>query len=147
MKEEANLSYLLVDGHNVIHAWPELRKYLRVAAQRHLARTGLLKRLRHFQDMTGTQVVVVFDGTQAAVSEEREKDGLQIIYADAGSTADNIIERLAAKYAGQHPMRVASADGMIRDSILAFGAEWISPEMLLLLCDDAERQMRERLGR
>ena len=97
--------------------------------------------------MTGTQVVVVFDGTHSQRSEEREKDGLQIIYADAASTADAILERLAAKYARQHPMRVASADGLIRDAILASGAEWLSPDMLHQLCTDAEKDMRSRIGK
>ncbi|MDZ4288472.1 MAG: NYN domain-containing protein [Prosthecobacter sp.] len=138
-------SYLLVDGHNVMHAWPDLRRHLQTAAKRYLAQQELLQRLRHFQDMTGTQVVVVFDGTHAQRSEEREKDGLQIIYADASSTADAILERLAAKYAHQHPLRVVSADGLVRDAILACGAEWLSPEMLLLLCADAEKDMRGRL--
>ncbi|HYF33658.1 MAG TPA: NYN domain-containing protein [Prosthecobacter sp.] len=140
------LSYLLVDGHNVMHAWPELRRQLGTPRKRHLAQLELLQRLRHFQDMTGTQVVVVFDGTQSQRSEEREKDGLQIIFADANSTADAILERLAAKYAAQHPMRVVSADGLIRDAILAFGAEWMSPEMLRMLCADAEADMRKRIG-
>lgn len=88
----APLSYLLVDGHSVLHAWPELRRHQSVASKRHLARTELLKRLRHYQDMSGCQIVVVFDGTQAQMSEEREKDGLQIIFADSGNSADHILE-------------------------------------------------------
>ena len=58
----APLTYLLVDGHSVIHAWPELKREHRIASRRHLARTELLKRLRNLQDMSGMQVVVVFDG-------------------------------------------------------------------------------------
>jgi predicted RNA-binding protein with PIN domain len=134
-----------VDGHNVMHAWPELKRQQSVASKRHLARLELMQRLRNYQDMTGTQVVLVFDGTQAKISEEREKEGLQIIYADAKSTADTIIERLTAKYASQHQLRVASADGMVRETVLALGAEWVSPEVLSLLCDDAERDMRNRI--
>jgi predicted RNA-binding protein with PIN domain len=139
-------SYLLVDGHNVMHAWPDLRPRLKSRQQRHLAQQELLQRLRHYQDMTGVQVVVVFDGSQSQQTEEREKQGLQIIYAKAETSADAIIERLAAKYARQHPMRVASADGLIRDAILACGAEWLSPEMLLMLCEEAEKDMRRRLA-
>lgn len=140
------LTYLLIDGHSVIHAWPELRKEHQVASRRHLARTELLKRLRNLQDMSGMQVVVVFDGAKQGTNEEREPDGLQIIYADPGTTADTIIERLVAKYAAERPMRVASADGMVRETILSLGAEWISPEILRSLCDDAERDMRARLA-
>jgi predicted RNA-binding protein with PIN domain len=138
----ATPSYLLVDGHNVMHAWPELARHMRSASKRHIARTELLQRLRHLQDMTGTQVVVVFDGTTAKITEEREPDGLQVIYADAGHTADDLIEKLAARYAKERPMRVASADGLVRETVAAFGADWLSPEMLKSMCEDAERQMR-----
>jgi predicted RNA-binding protein with PIN domain/CubicO group peptidase (beta-lactamase class C family) len=141
----APLSYLLVDGHSVLHAWPELRRHQSVASKRHLARTELLKRLRHYQDMSGCQVVVVFDGTQAQMSEEREKDGLQIIFADSGNSADHILEKLAAKYARQHPMRVVSADGMVGETVMAFGADWMSPELLKSLCDDADKQIQGQI--
>lgn len=147
MTECVQRSYLLVDGHNIMHAWPELRRIMVSASKRNLARLELMQRLRNYQDMTGVQVVLVFDGTQSKISEEREKDGLQVIYADAKSTADTIIERLTAKYARQHQLRVASADGMIRETTLALGAEWVSPELLSHFCDDAERAMRDRINR
>lgn len=95
--------------------------------------------------MSDCQVVVVFDGTQTQMSEEREKDGLQIIYADSGNSADHILEKLAAKYARQHPMRVVSADGMVGETIMAFGADWLSPELLKSLCDDAEKQIQGQI--
>ncbi|HRH96295.1 MAG TPA: NYN domain-containing protein [Prosthecobacter sp.] len=139
-------TYLLVDGHSVIHAWPELLREHRVSARRHLARNELLKRLRNFQDMTGTQVVVVFDGARQGTNEEREPQGLQIIYADPGTTADTVLERLVARYGKERPMRVVSADGMVRETILSLGAEWISPEILRSLCDAAETSMRSRLA-
>lgn len=142
----APLTYLLIDGHSVIHAWPELLREHRVASRRHLARIELLKRLRNLQDMSGMQVVVVFDGAKQGTNEEREKDGLQIIYADPGTTADTIIERLVARYAKERPMRVVTADGMVRETILSLGAEGISPEILRSLCDSAETNMRARLA-
>ena len=143
----SSLRYLLVDGHSIIHAWPELRALHRQAARRHTARDLLLQRMRHYQDMTGERVIVVFDGPQARLTEEREPEGLQIFYADAGTTADTIIERLTGKYAAQHTIRAATADGMIRETVTAFGAHWLSPESLRQMCDDAEGEMRRRIGR
>ena len=139
-------SYLIIDGHSVIHAWPELRKLHVVAARRHLAREELLRHMRHLQDMTGERVVVVFDGSRAKTSEEREKDGVQIFYADAAATADAVVERLAAKYSAKHRIRVTTADGMVRDSVQASGAEWLSPEALRGECERAEGEMRRRIG-
>jgi len=52
--------YLIVDGHSIIFAWPELRKLH--ARRSSLAREALIKQLRDYQDWTGVSVVVVFDG-------------------------------------------------------------------------------------
>lgn len=141
------MRFLLVDGHSIIHAWDELRALNRQASRRHSARELLLQRLRHYQDMTDERVIVVFDGTQARTTEEREPQGLQIFYADPGTTADTIIERLVAKYAKEHDLRAATADGMIRETVSAFGAHWISPESLRSMCDAAEGDMRRRIAR
>lgn len=138
-------SYLIVDGHSVIHAWPELLKLHRATPRRHLAREELLRRMRHLQDMSGDRVVVVFDGAGSGVSEEREKEGIQVFYADAATTADTVIERLAARHAASHRIRVVSADGMVRDSVMASGADWMSPDSLSDLCERAEAEMRRRL--
>lgn len=137
------LSFIIVDGHSVMHAWPELKVHQRVASKRAVAREELLKRMRTLQDMSGSRVVVVFDGTQSQTTEEREKQGLQVFYADSATTADTVIERLAARYAKKHPLRVVSADGMVRETVMAFGADWISPDTLKDLCERAESAMRE----
>lgn len=137
----STISYLLVDGHNVMHAWPELRREMRSANRRHLARLELMRRLRTYQDMSGRQVVLVFDGTQSQRTEEREPGGLQVIYAEASVTADGIIERIAHRYARERSVLVASADGMVRETVLASGADWMSPEMLKSACEDAEKAL------
>lgn len=140
---ESSVSFIIVDGHSVMHAWPELKKHQQVASKRALARETLLKRMRTLQDMSGSRVVVVFDGTQSQTTEEREKQGLQIFYADSATTADTVIERLAARYANKHWLRVVSADGMVRETVTAFGAHWISPDGLRDLCERAEAEVRD----
>lgn len=145
MPEEAS-SYLIVDGHSVIHAWQDLARLHRTGSKRHLAREALLHRMRTLQDMTGQRVVVVFDGTRSRLSEEREAGGLQVFYADSGRTADAVIERLAARYGATHRLRVASGDGMVRDSVHASGADWISPDFLRIEWERAEGDLRRRIG-
>jgi predicted RNA-binding protein with PIN domain len=142
MSETPAQDFLIVDGHSVMHAWPELKQHQRVASRRAMARDSLLQRMRTLQDMSGCRVVVVFDGTQSRTTEEREKQGLQVFYADSASTADTVIERLVAKYAKQHSLKVISADGMVRETVTAFGADWASPEGLRELCERAELEMR-----
>lgn len=138
-------SFLIVDGHSVIHAWEELRRLHLKSAQRHLARLELLRRLRTYQDMSGVRVIVVFDGTGQHISAERETQGLQIFYADASHTADSVIERLVAQYAQTYAMRVATADRMEWETVRALGADWISPGDLKFEVERAEGEMRSRI--
>jgi len=52
--------YLIVDGHSIIFAWPELSKLHQRRSS--LAREALIRQLQHYQDWTGVPVVIVFDG-------------------------------------------------------------------------------------
>jgi hypothetical protein len=88
--------YLIVDGHSLIFAWPELRKLHQRRSS--LAREALIKQLRHYQDWTGVSVVVVFDGKGSKVNTSSDPGDVQVVYSRRGQTADAIIERLASKY-------------------------------------------------
>ena len=120
--------YLIVDGHSVIFAWPELRKLHERRSS--LAREALIRQLRDYQDWTGVRVVIVFDGKGAQVSVTSDSGDVQIFYSRSGQTADAIIERLASKYAGKVDLTVATSDSMERQTVHASGAMCISPEAL-----------------
>jgi len=120
--------YLIVDGHSIIFAWPELRKLH--ARRSSLAREALVKQLRHYQDWTGVRVVVVFDGKGGKISATSDPGEVQIFYSRSGQSADSIIERLASKYSERFELMVATSDSMEAQTVRACGAEWISPEGL-----------------
>jgi predicted RNA-binding protein with PIN domain len=120
--------YLLVDGHSIIFAWPELRSLHERRTS--LAREALIKQLRDFQDWSGIRVVVVFDGQGPAVSQEAHPGEIQIFYSRVGQTADSIIERLASKYAERFRLVVATGDYLEQETASASGAETVSPEGL-----------------
>src|SRR5689334_21423254 len=102
------MRYLLVDGHSVIFAWPELRK---LHARRMMtAREELVKILTEYQDNSGVRVVVVFDGKGGSTTEQSEPGGIQVFYSAGKISADSIIERLVAKYANEHDMTVVTND-------------------------------------
>jgi len=125
---QSRTRYLIVDGHSVIFAWPELRKlHARCSS---LAREALLKQLRDYQDWTGVRVVAVFDGKGKKVEATSDPDEVQVFYSRGGQSADAIIERLASKYAKQYDLVVATSDSMEAETVHACGAESISPEGL-----------------
>lgn len=127
--------YLIVDGHSVIFAWPELRALHRRRSS--LARDALVKRLREYQDWTGVRVAVVFDGKGKAVSVNSDPGEIQIFYSRDGQTADSIVERLASKYASRFRLLVATSDVLEQETASASGAECISTEALRWLLEEA----------
>jgi predicted RNA-binding protein with PIN domain len=130
--------YLIVDGHSVIFAWPELRKLH--ARRSSLAREALIKRLRDYQDWTAVHVVVVFDGKGRKIEATSDPADVQIFYSRTGQTADAIIERLASKYAKRFELMVVTSDFMEGETVEACGAEWISPEALRGLLEPVDRK-------
>jgi predicted RNA-binding protein with PIN domain len=126
--------YLIVDGHSVICAWPELRQAH--ARRTSLARDLLVRKLRDYQDWTGVRVVVVFDGKGSAVDATAEPGEIQIFYSRAGQTADAVIERLASKYAAQFRLLIATDDYLEQQTTSASGAECISAEGLRAMLEE-----------
>lgn len=129
--------YLLVDGHSIIFAWPELRKlHGRRSA---LAREALIKQLRDYQDWTGVRVVAVFDGKGRKVESTAHPEDVQVFYSRTGQSADAIIERLANKYGKRYELVVATSDSMVAETVHACGTEWMSPDGLRALLSNARQ--------
>jgi uncharacterized protein len=131
--------YLIVDGHSIIFAWPELRKLH--ARRSSLAREALLKQLRNYQDWTGVRVVIVFDGKGKEIDASSEPGDVQIFYSRTGQTADAVIERLASKYAKRFELMVATSDSLEAETVQACGAEWISAEGLQALLSSNRKSL------
>jgi len=139
------MRYLLVDGHSIIFAWPDLRKI-------HSRRSGagrdeLIRRLTKYQDASGVYVVIVFDGRGAKTSDATEVGGIQVLYSGSHLTADTVIERLCARYGQEHDLTVATDDHMEQQTALTFGASAISSETLRQLIEEAGADLQKRIKR
>jgi len=110
-----------------------------------LAREMLIKLLTDYQDYTGTHVVAVFDGQGVAASEVSEPTGIQVFYSGSGQTADDVIERLVAKYAGQREITVATSDMLEQQTASSFGAACVSAEGLKGMMDEARGHFERAL--
>lgn len=134
---------LIVDCHSVIFAWPEL---LAMHARRTaLARDELAKMLTEYQDASGVHVIAVFDGKGVRANEASEPGGIQIFYSGADQTADDIIERLVAKYGGRHDITVATSDLLEAQTVSTFGALTVSAEGLRTLLEEARAEIAREL--
>ena len=134
---------LIVDGHSIIFAWPEMRK---MHTRRNIAaREAVVKQLTEYQDFTGIHVAVVFDGQGGKVTEETEPGGIQIFYSGSGQTADDVIERLVAKYGKEHEITVATDDMLEQQTAITFGAQCVSAEGLKEMLHETQGELARAL--
>ena len=136
---------LLVDGHSMIFAWPDLERLHRHRTAQ--ARQELIERLVRHQDSTGQTVVIVFDGRGGRTSADVEETRLQVFYSKSGQSADSVIERFVAKYGTTHEITVATDDHLEQTTVEAFGGRAISSERLLQEMQIAEKDLTVRLQR
>ncbi len=136
---------LLVDGHSMIFDWDDLATmHGRNTAA---AREELVRRLTGLQDNSDWTVAVVFDGVGVKPSSDGTPHGIAVFYSKSGQTADSIIERLAAKYAKDHDVTVATNDLMERTTAEAFGSFTISGLQLRAEIDMARNSVSETIQR
>ena len=123
--------YLIVDGYNIIHAWPMLQK-LKDASLGH-ARTRLADILAGYAALSGERVIVVFDAHLVKNNQEHSEvvSGVEIIYTREGETADAVIERLVGTLPERATVFVATSDWDEQRIIFGRGAYRVTPGELL----------------
>lgn len=138
---------IIVDGYNVIHAWPTLKRLL-TEASLEAARDRLVERLAVYGMVTGAEVSVVFDSHQAKSSSEDVVEGVRVLFTRKGHSADHAIERIAyeATNAGD-VITVATSDRFQRDLVRGMGGAVISALELERQVIEAEQEMGRRVKR
>jgi len=116
---------ILVDGYSLLHRWPELAP----GRPRHsaAAREALIARLRQYRDASHTPITIVFDGQGAPPGTTRPVSTaeFEILYSQAGRTADDLIERAAVRLKAYGDVLVITDDLAERDTVSASGG-WVS---------------------
>ena len=120
--------FLVVDGHSVIFAWPELR----ALHDRHraAARQQLIEVLGQLHDTSDWLVTLVMDGKLGVATPSEKSSGMVICYAHADQTADSIIERLVASSGQAESVLVITADEAEKLMVESLGAMTSSPDWL-----------------
>lgn len=137
--------YLIVDGYNVINAWPEFAA-LKDRELGH-ARDVLTDILASYGAYKNQKVVLVFDAVYSAgngstiiVSPECE-----VIFTNEGETADSRIEKMVYSLVRQgESVYVVTSDWAEQIAVLSFGACRISAREFRLDVRSANQAMREK---
>ncbi|MGG1635932.1 NYN domain-containing protein [Paenibacillus sp. MCAF9] len=123
---------LLVDGYNIIGAWPVLEKLKEHDLEE--ARDKLLDLMADYQGFTGMKVYVVFDAHQVpGLGATYRHHRLTIVYTKEKETADECIERLCSElFLRRRNIYVATSDLVEQHVAFGKGALRVSARELLI---------------
>ncbi|MCU9601965.1 NYN domain-containing protein [Pallidibacillus thermolactis] len=140
------MDILIVDGYNMIGAWPELQalKDEDLAAARDL----LIEKLAEYKGYMGIHVIVVFDAYVVKGKETRYKNyNVEIIYTKEKETADAKIEKLAKEMMDRRTkVYVATSDSAEQWQIFGQGAFRISARELYNEIRQIENNIKKEIN-
>jgi predicted RNA-binding protein with PIN domain len=139
LKEE----YLLIDGYNIIYAWPALLELSKNSFD--AARGKLQDMISNYQGFRKTNIIIVYDAykVKGNTGSRLKYHNIDIIFTKEAETADQYIEKITKEIAKVAKIRVATSDFMEQLIILGNGATRISAMELLEEVEDVNRIIRE----
>ncbi len=137
MSRSLSPAVLLVDGYNIIGAWPCLKK-TRDNAGLEAARWELVESMTSYSAFQGYDTQIVFDAQyqNACSNKEIITELLSVHYTDFGQTADTYIEKSCASLRSSLAQSllsrviVATSDRAQQLMVQGYGAEWMSAHQL-----------------
>ncbi|QQZ09532.1 NYN domain-containing protein [Heyndrickxia vini] len=125
------MDILLVDGYNIIGAWPELRQLKNINLSH--ARDRLIERMAEYQGYTGYRVIIVFDALYVKGMEKKYRQHkVEVIFTKENESADERIEKMAIQMSNRKTqIHVATSDFTEQWAIFGQGALRISARELL----------------
>ena len=135
---------LLIDGYNMIFAWPELKEMSQLNLE--AAREYLIEILHNYQGYSGRNMIVVFDAYKqvGSVTKSETIHNLQVIYTKEGQTADQYIEKYVLENVKKKRITVATSDGLEQMMIFGQGALRMPARELREKVIEATNEMREK---
>jgi uncharacterized protein len=125
------MNVLLVDGYNIIGAWPELRKLKQTNLS--AARDRLIEIMAEYQGYTDYKVIIVFDAHFVkGIQKKYNHHQVEVIFTKENESADELIEKMAIEMNNlKTQIHVATSDYTEQWQIFGQGALRISARELL----------------
>lgn len=146
-KAEPKEEYLLVDGYNVIYAWPELKELADENMEG--ARMKLLDLLSNYQGIRKCHIIAVFDAyrIQGHIEEVIEYHNIHMVYTKEAQTADQYIEKFAHDNQNKYNITVATSDGLQQIIIRGAGSYLLSARELKNEMERANESIKQEYER
>ncbi len=136
---------LLVDGYNIIFAWPELRDL--AASNVDAARGTLNDLLSNYAGYTGAETIVVYDAylLENHATEILKYHNIHVVFTATAETADQYIEKTAIKRRKDSSITVATSDRVERVIVLSADARVMSAESFKSAVDAVNEEIRGKI--
>jgi len=142
---------LLVDGYNIIGAWPCLNK-TRDKNGLEAARGQLVEAMTSYSSFQGYDTQIVFDAHYQNTCSNKEiiTELVSVYYTDFGQTADTYIEKICASLRPEVSQArisrviVATSDRAQQLTVQGYGAEWLSAYQLCGEVETTVCRMRQK---
>ena len=133
--------YLLVDGYNVIHAWPDLKELAQMNFE--AARNKLMDILCNYQGYKKIPVILVFDAykVEGFQQEIQKYHNIHVVYTKEAETADQYIEKVVHEIGKRYHVTVVTSDGIEQIVTLGQGGTLISSREFLEEVNIVRRQI------
>jgi len=138
---------LLVDGYNVIHAWPELKELAKDNLD--AARMRLIDIMCNYQGYKKCILILVFDAYKVKdnIGSTTKYHNIYIAYTKEAQTADMYIERATHELASKYNITVATSDALEQLIVLGQGGKRISSRELRLEVAQLDQEKLEEFRR
>lgn len=151
MPLSSHQALLLVDGYNIIGDWSDLKQ----SRDRHgldAARHKLIEYLINYAAAEAYRTKIVFDAQYQNTPRTSEEytSFLSVHYTGFAETADTYIEKFCATFQRQKYQQpisrliVATSDRAQQLTVIGYGAEWRSAQMLAGEVNAAARRIRRK---
>lgn len=136
---------LIIDGYNVIFAWPELRALSEADIQ--AAREKLIQTVINYSAYRRLETVLVFDGYRVPGNrgEDYTRDNIRIVFTKERESGDLFIVKLLSELSDDYYKEVVTSDGIIQLSALRKGVSRISSHEFGELVAAASSEISDKL--
>lgn len=136
--------YLLVDGYNIIFAWPKLAEIAK--DNLHGARDMLVDICSNYQASMGMTLILVFDAYKVKDNggSKTQFNNIYVVYTKEAETADMYIEKTVHEMAKKNDIMVATSDRLEQMIIYGEGATRLSAREFIAEVERENEEIRNR---
>lgn len=139
--------YLILDGYNVINAWPKLKILMDESLE--VARNELVENMAEYAAFRGINVIVVFDAylVKGNIGNNEKFKGVDIIFTKEKETADSYIERTIVDLSKdrRNMVSVVTNDWVEQQMVLGGGATRVSVREMVLEFEQIKSKIDKKI--